>query len=103
MTPQELSRLIAEELKSTDSLTGWRGRPLRECLLEPKKQRFLNSHNDNEPEDLWLVFEEGPNLGEGYKIVYDEELNLFGLAVNGVHEPVLVGLYGNFLETLRSM
>ncbi len=103
MTPQELTDIIDAELESASDPPGWRGRPLRECLLKPEKHCFLNSHNGNEPENLWLVFEEGPKSGEGYKIVYDEELNLFGLAVDGTHDSVLMGLYGSFLETLNSM
>jgi hypothetical protein len=103
MTPQALLQLIGDEIKNSNEPIFWPGRPIPECLLEPKRQRFLNSHNNDEPEELWLVFEEGPNPGEGYKMVYDEELNLFGLAVEGEKEPVLIGFYGNFLETLNSM
>lgn len=103
MTSQEIIRLIEEDLKNAGSRFVWSGRPLVECLLDPKKQRFLNSHQNNAPEELWLVFEEGPKSGEGYKVVYDEDLKMFGLAVNGISEPVLLGLYGGFVETLNSM
>ncbi len=103
MVPQELTRIIEDDIVHAGAAFVWTGRPLRECLQEPKKAIFLNSHNNNEAEELWFVFEEGPEPGEGYKVVYDEELNLFGLAVNGIAEPVLVGLYGGFIETLNSM
>ena len=103
MTPKDLTRLIAEDLARAGPGFVWHGRPLVEWLQEPKRSRFLNSHNNDEAEELWLVFEEGPEPGEGYKVVYDEELNMFGLAVNGFTEPVLIGYYGGFVETLNSM
>jgi hypothetical protein len=103
MTPQELTRLIEEELALAGAGFVWHGRSLRECLREPAKRRFLNSHANNAPEDLWLVFEEGPTSGEGYMVVYDEGLNEFGLAVHGTTDPVLIGIYGGFVETLNSM
>jgi hypothetical protein len=93
MTPQELAQLIEDDIASNQDALSWRGRPFRECLQEPKKVRVLNSHNNNEPEDLWLVFEEVPNAVEGYKVVYDESLGEFGLAVAGITEPVLIGIY----------
>ena len=103
MTPLELTRIIEDDIKRAGSAFTWQGRSLSECLREPSKQRFLNSHNNDEPEELWFVFEEGPQPSEGYKVVYDEELEMFGLAVNGITEPVLIGLYGGFVETLNSM
>jgi len=66
-------------------------------------RRFLNGHADDAPEDLWLVFEEGPTPGEGYMVVYDDGLNEFGLAVQGTTDPVVIGFYGGFVETLKSM
>jgi len=103
VTPQDVVRIIEEDLTRGGATLVWLGRPLRECLQVPVRRRFLNSHSNNEPEDLWFVFEEGPNSGEGYKVVYDEDLGEFGLAVQGVTEPVLIGYYGGFVETLNSM
>ena len=103
VTPQQLTRLIEEDLKQAGTAFVWHGRSLSKCLQEPEKRRFLNSHADNTPEDLWLVFEEGPTPGEGYMVVYDESSNEFGLAVQGITDPVVIGLYGGFVETLNSM
>jgi hypothetical protein len=103
VTPQQLTHLIQEDLKQAGTAFVWHGRPLDECLQKPEKRRFLNSHADNAPEDLWLVFEEGPTPGHGYMVVYDESLNEFGLAVQGTPDPVVIGIYGSFLETLNSM
>ena len=95
--------MIDEDLRTAGSRLAWQGRPIEECLLKPKKAQFFSSIQDEEPEDLWLVFEEGPNPGEGYKVVYDEALRMFGLATNGINKPVIVGFYGGFVETLNSM
>ena len=103
MTPQELTSLIEADLDRAGSGLAWHGRPLRDCLLKPAKRRFLNSRTDDAPEDLWLVFEEGPNPGEGYMVVFYDGLNEFGLAVQGVTDPVVIGIYGGFVETLNSM
>jgi hypothetical protein len=103
MTPQELTVLIEADLDRAGPSFPWHGRPLRDCLLKPAKRRFLNSHADDAPEEFWLVFEEGPNPGEGYMVVYDEGLNEFGLAVQGNTDPVVIGIYGGFVETLNSM
>jgi hypothetical protein len=65
VTAQELTRIIEEELAQAGGTLSWFGRPLSECLQEPAERQFLNSHNNDAPEDLWLVFEEGPKPGEG--------------------------------------
>ncbi len=103
MTPEDITLIIENDLVRAGSNLVWGGRPLRECLQVPTKRRFLNSHNNDVVEECWLVLEEGPEPGEGYKVVYHEQENMFGLAVNGIVEPVLIGLYGGFVETLNSM
>ena len=103
MTPQELSCLIEDDLARAGTGFAWPGRPINQCLQKPEKRRFLNSRSDDAPEDFWLVFEEGPGPGEGYMVVYDEELQEFGLAVQGTADPVVIGFYGGFVETLNSM
>ncbi len=103
MTPAELVRLIEADLARAGTAFTWGGRPLSQCLQKPAKRRFLNSRDDDAPEELWLVFEEGPEPGEGYMVVYDEQSDEFGLAVQGSADPVVIGFYGGFVETLNSM
>jgi hypothetical protein len=103
VTSSELSQLIAIDLAAHQGQMIWGGRPLDRCLVKPTKIVCLNSHAENQPENYWLVFEEAPSPGEGYKVVYDEELREFGLAVAGVVEPVVIGIYGGFVDTLNSM
>lgn len=103
MTPQELTRLIEEDIASNRDAFHWYGRPFRDCLREPRKIRVLDSFRNDEPEDLWLVFEEASGEEQGYKVVYHESLGAFGLAVAGTPEPVLIGFYGGFVDTLNAM
>jgi hypothetical protein len=55
---------------------------------------------------LWLVLEEKPDTRNGYKIVYDERADQFGLAIASgvpVRGDTFIGVYGSFLETLEAM
>jgi len=55
---------------------------------------------------LWLVLEEKPDTKDGYKIVYDEKADMFGLALastSPVPGEIFIGCYGSFLETLEAM
>jgi len=36
-------------------------------------------------------------------VVYDDGLNEFDLVVHGTTDPVVIGFYGGFVETLNSM
>jgi hypothetical protein len=103
MNAAELSRIIELDLACNASTLSWHGRPVAECLCPPERQVFLDSFNNNEPLHLWLVFNESLNTEEGYKVVYAENEELFGLAVPGTDTPVFIGIYGSFVETLNSM
>ena len=57
-------------------------------------------------ETVWLVLEQRPAEKDGYKIIFNEERGIFGLAYGGLPDdqfPVLCGYYGDFPETLASM
>ncbi len=103
MNPDDLSKLIAEDLQKNAASLSWYGRPIAECLCVPRKMEFVDNFNKDELVQLWLVFEEDPNIREGYKVIFSEVDKEFGLAVAGKKEPVLIGIYGGFVETLNSM
>ena len=69
----------------------------------PEERRFLDASNQNEPVTLWLVFAESAQPLAGYSVVYSEQERAFGLVTPGTVEPVLLGFYGGFVETLNSM
>lgn len=80
------------------------GVELARCLLrQPERRNYLDSFNDNQPKQLWLVLEEDPEAHSGYEIVFDETRGEFGLATLGHGAPVFIGYYGTFLDTLAGM
>jgi hypothetical protein len=106
MTSEQVSAIIAHDLDMRRSNFRWPGQSMEECLLSPVLKKFINSFEEGELLDLWLVFEETPDSGSansGYKIVYSEAEGMFGLAVAGDVHDVLIGFYGGFVETLNSM
>jgi len=103
MTSEEISQLIDSDIASNRETLSWFGRPLAECRLTPILLEFTDSFNNDDPIMLWLVFEEDPISKQGYKIVYSEDANEFGLAVQGEKAGVLIGIYGSFVDTLNAM
>jgi hypothetical protein len=68
-------------------------------LIEPRLEEYIDLFNNKIM--FWTVFEEDNG---GYKIVYSEEDNEFGLAmVSNKNEKTFIGFYGSFGETLYSM
>jgi len=98
MNSNDVSALISEELKIERDLTNVQGLDITACLMEPLKELYIL--DNAEQLELWTVFKE---TGGGYYIFYDEEEDMFGLAIkskSGLHN---IGYYGTFLETLYSM
>lgn len=98
MYSNEVADLIAEELKIERGLKNIATLDLTSCLVVPVKELY---RLDNEEQlELWTVFKEPSN---GYYIFYDEEENMFGLAIKDGNELHNIGYYGTFLETLYAM
>lgn len=103
MKSEDIKKIIADELSGRKTAPNWHGISLEKCLVEPSKQKYEDSFNKNEVVELWLVLEECPENNDGYKIVFDEEMNEFGLATPGKGLDVFIGYYGSFLETIEGM
>ena len=104
MEASEISELIEREIGGNWSLSNAHGVDLRRCLVEPTKRVYEDSFRRGEMIELWLVLEEVPEDQSGYKIVFDEGSQMFGLATSNVAGPdVFLGYYGSFLETLEAM
>jgi hypothetical protein len=98
MNRNDVSALISEELKIKRDLTNVQGLDVTGCLIAPLKEIYFL--DNGEQLELWTVFKETEN---GYYIFYDEEEDMFGLAIKsdiGLHN---IGYYGTFLKTLYSM
>lgn len=104
MTPEDVRAQIEKEIDGDWERDNPHGVDLRRCLVGPTKRRYEDSFHEGQHLDLWLVLEEDPGSRSGYKIVYDEERDMYGLAVKGdKNEDVFIGNHGTFLETLDGM
>jgi len=95
MTPSEIQEIVANAVGELNANQfGW---DFRSKLVSPPVQIRVSTP-DNNQEDVWLVLDESPG-GGGYRIVFSIEDQEFGLVSSGV----LIGLYGDFKETLNAM
>lgn len=73
------------------------------CLVEPTRQKYKDSNDSTEIYEQWTGLEgtEGKN---GCKIHFDEETDMFGLAMKSDKDELIdFGNYGSFLKTLYSV
>lgn len=103
MTSEEVRALVEREIGDDWLRTNWHGCDLRCCLVTPELQDYEDWRTPPSVVRLWRVLEEGAEDRSGYKIVFDEQSGLFGLAIPGVSRDVVIGWYGTFLETYDGM
>ena len=104
MTSDEVLALVDGEIGDRWLQTNLHGCDLRRCLVTPILRVYEDTKQPPESVTLWLVLEEVPETSDGYKIVYDEQQGLFGLACPGVSgSEVFLGYYGTFWETFEAM
>jgi hypothetical protein len=80
VTAEELRARIEAEIAGDWSRTNDHACDLRRCLVAPVKKPFEHEVDPSRTVELWLVLEEDPVACDGYKVVYDEATNKFGLA-----------------------
>jgi hypothetical protein len=103
MRAEDISSIIASEIARDPNFYNSLCMDLDVCLVRPELREFSDSCNDNEPISLWLVLKERPNEESGYLVIYDEDCNMFGLAVSGEPRPVLISYCESFTQTLAGM
>ena len=105
MKASEVSEIVEREIDGNWSVTNAHGVDLKRCLVVPPMKRvYEDSFKEGETIELWLVLEEIPESKSGYKVIFDEESGMFGLATSGRRaNDVFIGFYGTFLETLEGM
>ena len=102
MTSEGLESIIKKEISEIDLGTNSDGINWKECLIKPIEQKYF-SFDKSEVYDLWTVFEELPD-GSGFKIVYDEKEEKFGLGVLTLkNELILLWLKGDFEATFNAI
>jgi hypothetical protein len=101
MTAEEVKAFVECEIAGQWSVTNDHLCDLRKCVIEPVKRSYETRVGIIE---LWLVLEEDPDECDGYKIVFDEEKHVFGLACPGISgRDFFLGPYGSFLTTFAAM
>ena len=102
MTSQDVRARIEREIAANWSRSNAHGCDLRRCLIEPVKKPCPDASKPGQFIDLWLVLEEDPIGRDGYKVVYDEQSNQFGLAFTT--DNTYIGEYGEtFFEAFDAM
>ena len=103
MTSTEIEEIIKTELQVEPDITNVFGLDLTKCLIKPTRQKYKNANDSTDIYELWTVLEETED-GNGYKIYFDEDSKMFGLAIKSDKDELIdIGGYGNFLKTLYSM
>ena len=104
MSSAEVADLVAAGIGGDWSQSNAHGVDLKKCLVKPVRRVYEDSFKAGATVELWLVLEEIPEDGSGYKIVFDEITRQFGLATSsGAGRDIFLGFYGNFIETLEAM
>ena len=98
MTPDSITELIDAELAEHPGFANPHALDLPRCRVTPERRTFHDSFTDG-PLEAWLVLEERPDTRDGYRIVYGEERESFGLVTDGV----LIGWYGAFVDAVEGM
>lgn len=103
MTAAEIKEIIRNELASEPNINNVFGLDLTKCLIEPIKQQYKYINDETDISELWTVLEETEDKN-GYKIYFDEDSKMFGLAIKSEKDELIdIGNYGTFLETLYAM
>jgi hypothetical protein len=111
MTAVDIEQVVRDSIGGTWDRTNLHGVDLRKTLVAPRAINLIartvrGGTVEDEVIDAWLVLVEGPDSGEGYRIVADSTGSKFGLASKGFPEDrhlVLCGWYGDFMSAFEGM
>jgi hypothetical protein len=105
-TPESIRSLVERQIAGKWNPSFGHALTLKHCLVPPVRISMeVCAGGADRVADLWLVLEEFPEANErGCRVVYDESLDLFGLAIDGKGTRLCVlGFHGDFMETLAAM
>jgi hypothetical protein len=93
MTSAEIVEIIKTELQVEPDMKNVFGLDLAKCLIIPTRQKCKNA---NDSTDIYEVLEETED-GIGYKIYFDKDSKIFGLAIKSDKDELIdIGGYGGF-------
>ncbi len=102
MGPKEISARIQKELGGDLTTSNWHNCDLTKCLIKPKSREMWTMLDERRT--FWVVLEECPETHEGWKIVFDEDQDCFGLAQDlGDDRHLVVGFHRTFLAAFKAM
>ncbi len=101
----EVKRLIVKRVKKDLSklpphLRDWG----KAHVINPRRITFCTNLETGETDSGWLVTDHIGVQDSGYRVIYDEALDMFGLITELQDGRVYgLGFYGDFAETIDSM
>jgi hypothetical protein len=104
MSPQEVTKIIVDEIGDDWKHSNWHGCDMRVCLITPERRLFSHALDESKTREMWVVFEEHPDTHTGYRIFFDGETRQFGLAIEGKNgRDIWLTYYGTFMQTFEGM
>jgi hypothetical protein len=108
---EQVRALVEFQIGDARDATNLHRVDLRTALVPPRRitviERLVRDDEfDDRLTEVWLVLVEGSETEDGYRIVTALDGSSFGLACAGLtHDEhlVLVGWYGDFMETFEAM
>ena len=103
MDAGEVQALIRSQVGDGWKRSDWpHGVSLDRCLVDPPvRMPFHTAWDPIVSLELWLVLEE--DSGAGYSIAFDDTEEIFGIATRIDDGMLLLGFYGDFVETLEAL
>ncbi len=102
----QIKKTIEKEI-SESTIDNWHGITkdnIKEHLVGPILEKYIDSMDENHIRELWTVLEEEPKTKAAYTIYFDPDEKEFGLGLNTKdNTKVFLGIYGSFITTLNAM
>ena len=106
-----MKKAIDNEISGAGEEKNLHGQTPRAGLVEPKRitviERLVkNGNSQDQLNEVWLVFVEGPQDGDGYRIVASLDGRVLWLASKGFpkdQHSVVCGSFGDFISAFRGM
>lgn len=104
MNAEEVRRRVENEIGDDWQRTNAHGCEFRRCLVKPALVECSRNSDGSEAVEVWVVLKENPDSDIGYRVVYCEKDDGFGLATKLVGNiDWYMGSYGTFIKAYDAM